>query len=277
MDSGGPSASAASVGVRRVSATLELTASTDTAYAFAVTVAAGAPVRDETLRMRRDGEPVGLREVRDRHGARLHLAELPEGRIEMEYRAIVDGRAVPAGVDPLDTVVYLRPSRYCESDALAPEARQRFGALAGAELVFAVVEWVHRRLDYVPEASDPIGGARGTLESGAGVCRDYAHLVIGMLRALDVPARMVAVYAPGLTPMDFHAVVEALVDGRWYLFDATRLAPRRTMVRIATGRDAADTAFLTTTLGDIELTRLEVAADADELPVEDPTELVELG
>ncbi len=209
--------------------------------------------------------------------AGLSASDHPAGRIELEYRATVDGRGARTAVDPLDTVVYRRPSRYCESDALAPVARERFGALAGPDLVFAVVEWVHRRLDYVPEASDPTGGARGTLDSEQGVCRAYAHLVIALLRALDVPARMVAVYAPGLTPMDFHAVVEALVDGRWCVFDATRLAPRRAMIRIATGRDAADTAFLTTALGDIELTRLEVGAEADELPVEDLAELVELG
>ena len=50
---------------------------------------------------------------------------------------------------------------------------------------------------------------------------------------------------PGLYPMDFHAVAEAYVDGGWYVVDATTLAPRQTLVRIATGRDAADTAFLT--------------------------------
>ena len=52
-----------------------------------------------------------------------------------------------------------------------------------------------------------------TLLAGQGVCRDYAHLTITLLRALEVPARLVAVYAPGLSPMDFHAVVEADIDG----------------------------------------------------------------
>ena len=97
-----------------------------------------------------------------------------------------------------------------------------------------------------------------------------------LLRALDVPARLVSVYAPGLVPMDFHAVVEALVDDRWLLVDATRLAPRREMVRIATGRDAADTAFLTNTLADVDLIELRVGAEAPELEPDDPNELVEL-
>jgi transglutaminase-like putative cysteine protease len=79
--------------------------------------------------------------------------------------------------------------------------------------------------------------------TGQGVCRDYAHVVIALLRAMDMPARYAA-FAPGLRPMDFHAVAEAYLDGSWYVIDATRLANRRSLVRIATGRDAADCAFL---------------------------------
>ncbi len=74
-----------------------------------------------------------------------------------------------------------------------------------------------------------------------------------MLRARNVPARLVAVYAPGLQPMDFHAVVEAAIDGEWRAVDATTLAPRQSLVRIATGRDASDTAFLTVQSGRADL------------------------
>ena len=87
---------------------------------------------------------------------------------------------------------------------------------------------------------------------------------------------MTSVYAPGLTPMDFHAVAEAYVDGAWWMVDATRLAPRQSMVRIATGRDAADTAFLTNHWADLRLTDLAVLAIVDELPTDDPAELVQL-
>ena len=85
--------------------------------------------------------------------------------------------------------------------------------------------WVHRRLVYTSGASRPVDTAVDTLLAGQGVCRDYAHLTITLLRALEIPARLVAVYAPGLSPMDFHAVVEADVDGVWCVVDATRLAP----------------------------------------------------
>ncbi len=98
-----------------------------------------------------------------------------------------------------------------------------------------------------------------------------------MLRALDVPARLAAVYAPGLSPMDFHAVAEAWVDGAWHVVDATGLAPRQSLLRISTGRDASDTAFLTNTRSLVTISRMEVMATVDELPVDDVSAAVRLG
>jgi len=109
------------------------------------------------------------------------------------------------------------------------------------------------------------------------VCRDFAHLVIGLARAVGIPARLVAAYAPGLSPMDFHAVVEAHVDGAWRVFDPTCLAPRQSLLRIATGRDAADTAFADVLSGTATLTTIEVRAIVDGvLPTDDGVELVGL-
>jgi len=117
-----------------------------------------------------------------------------------------------------------------------------------------------------------------TLLAGRGVCRDFAHLTIALCRAVGIPARLAAVYAPGLAPMDFHAVAEALVDGIWRAVDATLLAPRSSLVRIATGRDAADTAFLTVIGGTVELVGIQVGAVVDgTLPGDDPRELASLG
>ena len=96
----------------------------------------------------------------------------------------------------------------------------------------------------MPGSSISTDGAVETLLAGRGVCRDYAHLTVALLRALEVPARVAAVYAPGLSPMDFHAVAEAYVDGAWQIVDPTLLAPRDQMLRIATGHDAAAIAFL---------------------------------
>jgi transglutaminase-like putative cysteine protease len=107
------------------------------------------------------------------------------------------------------------------------------------------------------------------------VCRDYAYLVVALLRARNVPARLVAVYAPGLAPMDFHAVAEAFVDGQWHVVDGTLLAPRSSLLRIATGRDAA---FVDNFGGAITFNNATVTAVVGgELPSDDPGELVILG
>ncbi|HWM34470.1 MAG TPA: transglutaminase family protein [Pseudolysinimonas sp.] len=263
---------------RDVHATMTLDAAEATSYMLAVSAAAGVPLLREELTVTLDGEPVAVRELLEPATTRLQLFRTGRGRVEIDYRASVEGRAAPAPVAPLEEIVYLRPSRYVESDALQPFARETFGGSSGADLVRRVTAWVHERLRYDAGETSPTGGAAQTLEAGAGVCRDFAHLTAALLRALDVPARLVSVYAPQLSPPDFHAVVEVLVDGRWVVADATRLAPRRGMIRVATGRDAADTAFLTNTLADIRLTALSVEALADPVLAEDdPDELVELG
>jgi transglutaminase-like putative cysteine protease len=119
--------------------------------------------------------------------------------------------------------------------------------------------------------------AEDTLLTGKGTCRDFAHLGVALCRATGIPARFAAVYAPGLSPMDFHAVYEANEDGRWYVYDSTGLAPRASLVRIATGRDAADTAFAAVTRGNAELESIEVGAVAlPDLPSDDLGELIEL-
>ena len=135
---------------------------------------------------------------------------------------------------------------------------------SGAENILAgVSSWVGGHIGYEAGSSLPTHGAVDTLLGGRGVCRDFAHLVVALLRARDVPARVAAVYAPGLAPMDFHAVAEALVGDTWRVVDATLLAPRSSLVRIATGRDAADTAFLTVLGGTVDLVGIEVGAVVD--------------
>jgi transglutaminase-like putative cysteine protease len=263
--------------LRRVRSRMTLDVVDPTAFMLAISTARGVPIESEELEVRIGGELVETRELDEIHGTRQQLFESGPGLMAIEYSATVVGRADPLPVEPTDEIIYLRPSRYVQSDILQPFARETFAGIDGADLLRAVGAWVHDRLTYVPTASTPTGGAVETLEAGAGVCRDYAHLTAALLRALDIPARLVSVYAPQLTPPDFHAVVEAVLDRRWVVVDSTRLAPRRGMVRMATGRDAADTAFLTNTMADILFRTLEVEASADAELDDDPDELVELG
>jgi transglutaminase-like putative cysteine protease len=233
----------------------------------------------ERLEVRLDGRPAPVVELPTPVGGRVHVVRPGAGRLEVSYRAEVQGRAEPVAVEPLDASTFLRPSRYAESDRLAAVAAAELGALVDPQAVVrATAAWVGRRLAYVPGSSSGTDGAVDTLLAGAGVCRDYAHLTVALLRARDVPARLVSAYAPGLSPMDFHAVVEALVDGAWQVVDPTLLAPRAGLVRIATGRDAADTAFLSSTGGELRLETLEVTATTDgDLPVDDLAAPVLLG
>lgn len=255
---------------RTVTARLDLDVAGDADLLIHVAVANGAHHIDERLVVAHESRDLVVHETAMRHGARLHRCETGPGRVTVRYDAIVTGRDAPPEATAADRVEYLRPSRYAEADKLLAFAQDQFGAARGTDLLLAVDAWVHSRLAYVSGSSDPTDGAVDTLLTRCGVCRDYAHLVIGLLRALAVPARLVACYAPGLSPMDFHAVVEACVDDRWYVLDATRLAPRGTLLRIATGRDAADTAFLSNYGAIVTIAEMEVTATVDgDLPVDD--------
>jgi len=213
------------------------------------------------------------------HGNRINKLDVPVGNLKVSYEATVTGRTTPAPVTEYDLSMYLRPSRYAEADKFYGFAATEFGNYLESEALLEKVSlWVGTRLNYVPGSSDPIDGAVDTLLAGAGVCRDFAHLVVALLRAVFVPARVVSVYAPGLYPMDFHAVAEAFVDGQWRVVDGTLLAPRQSLVRIATGRDAADIAFLANHKGAITLEALEVMAVVDgDLPRDSINQLVSIG
>ncbi|WP_019202143.1 transglutaminase family protein [Tsukamurella sp. 1534] len=242
-------------------------------YQIAVARVPGLEVREE-LSFTLDGAPQPVTELVGPHGSRLHRVEAAPGEARMEYRAQVTGTASPEPVDEYLRSVYLRPSRYADVDRFFGYAGRQFPGGTDAEKALAVRDFVAGRLDYRPGASTPLDGASDTLLASAGVCRDYAHLTVALLRALKLPARMTAVYAPGCDPMDFHAVAEVLIDGRWSVLDGTGLAPRETMMRIATGRDAADIAFLDNHGGSIRLQRLAVtAASSAPLPVDDPAAL----
>ena len=235
---------------------------------------AGPPGPGEELDLRCDGVPLDAEVVPAAVGGRQHLVHAPAGRLTVRYAAPVPSaaaaRAADAAVAPAERIEGLRPSRYCPSDRALGLAAEFAGIAAEAERVAAICEHVAGRTVYTPGSSGPTTDGVDTLLAGEGVCRDYAHAVALLCRAAGVPARVVAVYAPGLSPMDLHAVVEAAVDGTWTVWDATRLAPRPSLLRIATGRDAADTAFVTVLDGRADLERLAVTAVAPgDLPYDD--------
>lgn len=246
---------------------------------WAVAIAKHPGLVEERLTITVDGQAVEPRELESAHGGRLHvLSSAPAGEFELSYRAVVEGTSDVLEASEVDLITYRTPSRYAGSDELAGVAGSLFQGLEGRAAVEAIVSWVHDNLRYLSGASRVTDTATDSYLARSGVCRDFAHLVITFLRARGLPARLAAVYAPGLSPMDFHAVVEVHVEGAWEVVDATRLAPRGTLLRIATGRDSADTAFLNVLDGRMDLGDLSVQAVVDgDLPTEHASDAVRLG
>ena len=231
--------------------------------------------------------PASLEELRNPQHERIHVVHSAAGRVNVSYRAEIEARPLRAAIGTdararapsgFERQLYMRPSRYCPSDHLVGFAVAEFRLDTDVtSRVANITEWIRRRISYVPGSSDVHDSAEHTLLTGMGTCRDFAHLGIALCRATGIPARFAAVYAPGLFPMDFHAVFETLQLGRWTVHDATGLAPRASMVRIATGRDAADAAFSAVNSGVIDMEFLEVSATVGSvLPWENPAEIVEL-
>jgi len=187
-------------------------------------------------------------------GNRYICIVAPAGPLRIEYSGTVDltlVRANPSGIDkipladlPLDLFAHLQPSRFCEADRLAGFAEEQFGKIElGFSRVTDVCNWIADNIDYRRGVSGPQTTAVQTLEARAGVCRDFTHLGISICRTLGIPARFVSCYAFCLEPDDFHAVFEAYLGGKWWLFDATRQAALDGLVRIGLGRDAAEVSF----------------------------------
>lgn len=178
-----------------------------------------------------------------------------KGRFTVDYQATVeidrlltnclDLPEVPPHQLPGETVQYLMASRYCPSDQFQTFVDADFGDLEGGARVIAMRDWVQRHFTYVPGSSTSETTALETFVKRQGICRDYAHVMITLVRACGIPARIASVYALGVDPQDFHAVAEVFVGGEWHLIDATGMAREGAMAKIGVGRDAADVAFLT--------------------------------
>lgn len=193
------------------------------------------------------------------HTRTLRLTAQP-GPLTVRYRATVDithHSEVPAQLLetpvaqlPPEALPYLYPSRYCQSDCLTAQAMGLFGHLPqGHSRVIAVRDWVRSQVRFQSNSSNSMTSALDTLHQHTGVCRDFAHLMIAMCRALNIPARFATGIDfgadPALGPTDFHAYVEVYLGHRWYLFDPSGTAIPMGFVRIGTGRDAADASFAT--------------------------------
>lgn len=186
---------------------------------------------------------------------RLMRFEIPyTGPVKITYNATIDNyyeikdyscvTEIPVGQMDAAVLPYLNPSRYCQSDKLYRLANNFFGHIVNPfEKVVTLTDWIYRNVQYLSGSTDSQTSAFDTVTEQSGVCRDFAHLGIALCRALTIPARYFTGYAYQLNPADFHACFEAYIGTDWVLFDATKLVPLNGLIKIASGRDAADTAI----------------------------------
>lgn len=183
-------------------------------------------------------------------GGPLHISY--QATLDIDHHvALADGIGeTPVASLPLSALTYIYPSRYCQSDRLSLLAMNEFGRLPkGYRRVEAIQDWVRRQVTFKSATSSSATSALDTLTDRVGVCRDFAHLMIAICRALNIPARFTTGIDygadPALGPSDFHAYVEVFLDHRWYLFDPSGTAIPMGFVRLGTGRDAADVSYAT--------------------------------
>nr|WP_314626736.1 transglutaminase family protein [uncultured Noviherbaspirillum sp.] len=200
----------------------------------------------------------------DAHGNAVLQTVLEPGSTLVQYDAIVTvpysadppepgcGRGGETTLLPIEILRYALPSRYCESDKLGGLASRLFGHYPkGLATAQAICAWTHRNLEYRYGSGDATLSACGAIRRGYGVCRDFAHVMVALCRALDMPTRYVAGYMPLLEAtdtdigIDFHAYVEVYIDRAWHIFDPRHNRPHIGRIKIAHGMDAVDVAFAT--------------------------------
>ncbi|MEF2074696.1 transglutaminase-like domain-containing protein [Consotaella aegiceratis] len=221
---------------------------------------------------------VPIQSYRDLFGNWCNRLVAPAGRFTLGTDGIVQDDGKVDSVEPNawqhkiedlspDTLSFLLPSRYCETDLLSDEAWRLFGQTpVGWPRVQAVCDFVHGHVTFGYEHSRATRTAAETYAERVGVCRDYTHLAIAFCRCLNIPARYCTGYvsdigvSPPHGPMDFAAWMEVFLGGRWWVFDPRNNAPRIGRILIAQGRDAADVP-LTHTFGANQLAGFRVWTD----------------
>lgn len=212
--------------------------------------------------------------AQDGVGERIWLNAVGDCAVEYRARVTVQREVAPlAGLAhiaphdlPEDAVQYLFDSRYCLGTEFSSFVAETFGELSGGALVAAMQQWVASNIRYERGSSTAQTTALDSFNDQRGVCRDFAHVIIAMARAADIPARYVSLYDPGVTPQDFHAVAEVMLADpakdhapAWHMVDATGMASAQHTVKIGVGRDAADVSFMTV-FGFSDFKTLQVSA-----------------
>ena len=219
--------------------------------------------------------PLPANTYHDSFGNFCHVITAPAGVLTMRTDFTIRDSGLPddvapdapqhaLGVLPVDVLIFLLGSRYCETDRLSAFAWSQFGHLPkGWPLVQAICDFVHGHIAFDYARASPLKTAFDAYTSKEGVCRDFAHLAITLCRCMNIPARYCTGYLGDIgvpadpAPMDFSAWFEVYLGNRWYTFDARHNTPRIGRILMARGRDATDVA-LVTSFGPATLTSFKV-------------------
>jgi transglutaminase-like putative cysteine protease len=204
------------------------------------------------------GPPAAVDRYRDWNGNAVHHLDIRgyHDRIEVEARSVVEVQSPPAGLESLTEPPPTSPGALLDFALFGGPvaAGERLAALAReidvppeapvGEQVAAIGRLVRERLRYVPGVTNWRSTAEDALEAGSGVCQDFAHVTLGLLRSRRIPARYVSGYLNvGATaePAQSHAWVEVHGTPGWVGFDPTHeRTPDELYVRVAVGRHYDD-------------------------------------
>ena len=219
-----------------------------------------------------------IRQYSDLFGNLCSRAVIPPGRTTFSSEFLIRDSGLPDPVSadavqhpiedlPNEALLFLLPSRYCDTEALLQTAWDTFGATpAGWARVQAIVDYTHARISFGYAHARPTRTASEAHQEQLGVCRDFAHLAITLCRCMNIPARYCTGYlgdigiAPADAPMDFSAWFEVYLGGAWHTFDARHNTPRIGRILIGVGRDATDVA-ISTSFGATRLAEFSVITD----------------
>jgi transglutaminase-like putative cysteine protease len=204
-----------------------------------------------------------LHVFRDFYGNIGHRLLAPQGETTVRADFVIEDSGLSDPVIPAarqhavedladDVLIFLHPSRYCETELLGSLAWSLFGGTApGWARVQAIVDYVHERISFGYQHARPTRTAAEAHAEQRGVCRDFAHLAVALCRCMNIPARYCTGYLgdigiePVDAPMDFSAWFQVYLGGAWRTFDARHNTPRVGRILMAYGRDAADVAITT--------------------------------
>lgn len=195
----------------------------------------------------------------DYWGTQVVAFDIPASHPQLEVRsvAVVDtgpaGGRGDAGWGALESMgsqmaEFLVPTPYTAWTPELVAVAEGLRTGGPVDTVEAVVEWVHSALQYQQGVTGVHTSAAEALDAGKGVCQDFAHIGVTLLRRLGIPARYVSGYLhPKPDPSigeemagESHAWIEAWT-GDWWESDPTNLVAVGTHhVVVGRGRDYAD-------------------------------------